>query len=290
MPAIKFNAKRFTQDLLCDIAGGLLFNIGIYNFAVNARFATVGVSGLALILRHLWAVPMGVSILLINIPIVFVSYRYLGKSFLLRSLKSMAVFSLILDYGVPLFPAYNGNPLYAAACTGIFTGLGLTLVYLRNGSTGGSDFLVMAIRKCRPHLSIGQIALVIDAVVILTGGLVFCNLDAVILGMVSSIVASQVIDKIMYGLGAGKLVFIVTSKEEQVALKIEEATGRGCTFLKGQGAYSLDEKKIILCACNNSQAVRVRTVVHETDKNAFLIITNSSEVYGEGFQSHGGQF
>lgn len=285
----KYSPKEMGIDLLCDLAGAFLFNIGIYNFAVNAEFAPVGVSGIALILRYLFGLPMGITSIVLNIPIVLVSYRLLGRSFLIRSVKSMVIFALVLDYVVPFLPVYSGNPLYASACTGIFSGLGLTLVYLRNCSTGGTDFLVMAIRKLFPHLTIGQISLVVDAIVIIAGGFVFRNLDAVILGMLSSIVTTMVIDKIIYGLGAGKLVFVVTSYGPEVAMRIEEATGRGCTFLQGQGSYSLDEKKVIMCACNNSQVVPIRRVIHETDREAFLIITDSNEVYGEGFKAIGGQ-
>lgn len=285
----EYSPRELGIDLLCDLAGAFLFNIGIYNFAVNAEFAPVGVSGIALILRYLFGLPMGITSIILNIPIVLVSYRLLGRSFLIRSVKSMVIFALVLDYVVPFLPVYSGNPLYASACTGIFSGLGLTLVYLRNCSTGGTDFLVMAIRKLFPHLTIGQISLVVDAIVIIAGGFVFRNLDAVILGMLSSIVTTMVIDKIIYGLGAGKLVFIVTAHEQNVAMRIEEATGRGCTFLQGQGSYSLDEKKVIMCACNNSQVVPIRRVLHETDKEAFLIITDSNEVYGEGFKAIGGQ-
>ncbi len=285
----EYSTKELGIDLLCDLAGAILFNIGIYNFAVNAEFAPVGVSGIALILRYLFGLPMGITSIVLNIPIVLVSYRLLGRRFLLRSMKSMIIFALVLDYVVPYLPVYQGNPLYASACTGIFSGLGLTIVYLRNCSTGGTDFLVMAIRKIFPHLTIGQISLVVDAVVIIAGGLVFRNLDAVILGMLSTIVTTMVIDKIMYGLGAGKLVFVVTSHAEEAAQRIEESTGRGCTFLKGQGSYSLDEKKVIMCACNNSQVVPIRRAIHETDKEAFLIITDSNEVYGEGFKAIEGQ-
>lgn len=286
----KYSPRELGIDLLCDFLGAFLFNVGIYNFAVNAQFAPVGVSGIALILRFLFGLPMGITSIVLNIPIILVSYKLLGRSFLLRSMKSMLIFALVLDYVVPMLPAYQGNPLYASACTGIFSGLGLTIVYLRNCSTGGTDFLVMAIRKIFPHLTIGKISLVVDSVVIMAGGLVFRNIDAVILGLVSSIVTTMVIDKIMYGLGAGKLVFVVTSHEAEVACKIEEATGRGSTFLKGQGSFSKNEKNVVMCACNNSQVVSVRRAIHETDKDAFLIITDSNEVYGEGFKPISGQF
>ncbi|WP_124067565.1 YitT family protein [Clostridium sp. E02] len=284
-----YSPKEIFMDLFTDLIGAVLFNIGIYNFAVQAQFAPVGVSGIALILRHLFGFPMGITSIVLNIPIILISYQLLGKRFLLRSIKSMLIFALVLDYVVPYLPIYQGNPLYASACTGIFSGLGLAIVYLRNCSTGGTDFLVMAIRKLIPHITIGKISLVVDAIVIIAGGFVFRNLDSVILGLVSSIVTTMVIDKIIYGLGAGKLVFVVTSREMDVALRIEESTKRGCTFLQGQGSFSQDQKKVVMCACNNSQVISIRKAIHETDPSAFLIITDSNEVYGEGFKSIGGQ-
>ena len=284
-----YSPKELFMDLFTDLIGAVLFNIGIYNFAVQAQFAPVGVSGIALILRHLFGFPMGITSIVLNIPIILISYQLLGKRFLLRSMKSMLIFALVLDYVVPYLPIYQGNPLYASACTGIFSGLGLAIVYLRNCSTGGTDFLVMAIRKLIPHITIGKISLVVDAIVIIAGGFVFRNLDSVILGLVSSIVTTMVIDKIIYGLGAGKLVFVVTSHEMDVALRIEEATKRGCTFLQGQGSFSQDQKKVVMCACNNNQVIPIRKAIHETDPSAFLIITDSNEVYGEGFKSIGGQ-
>lgn len=272
------------MDLLCDLAGAVLFDLAIYNFALHAEFAPVGVSGISLILHYLFGTPMGIASILLNIPILLVSYRLLGRKFLMRSIKTMAVFALVLDYVVPLFPVYGGNPFYASICTGVFSGLGLTIIYLRGGSTGGTDFLVMAVRKLMPHLSIGQITLAVDGIVIIIGGFVFRNLDAVILGMIATAVTTMVIDKIMYGLGAGKLILIVTSMEREVAEGIVKTTERGCTFLHGQGSYSNDEKKVVMCACNNRQVIAVRRVVHELDPGAFIIITDSNEVFGEGFK------
>ena len=126
----QYTVKDLGIDLLCDIAGAFLFNIGIYNFAVNAEFAPVGVSGIALILRYLFGLPMGIVSILLNIPILLVSYKLLGRRFLLRSMKSMVIFALVLDYVMPIIPVYDGNPFYASICTGIFSGLGLTIVYL----------------------------------------------------------------------------------------------------------------------------------------------------------------
>ena len=133
--------KGMLREIPGDFAGALLYAVGIYCFAMPADFATGGVSGAALILRHVAEIPMGQITILLNIPMILLSLRVLGKRFLISSIKSMLIFSVVLDAVAPLFPVYTGNPILAAVCTGVFTGLGLVPVYLRGGSTGGTDFL-----------------------------------------------------------------------------------------------------------------------------------------------------
>lgn len=281
---LKRSGKELAMDLLCDFVGAFLFDVGIYNFALNAEFAPVGVSGLALIFNYLFGLPMGVMSILLNIPIILVSYKILGKRFLAYSIKTMLIFSLVLDLVVPYLPVYNGQPLVAAICTGVLSGLGLVIIYMRGASTGGTDFLVMAVRKLMPHLTIGQITLAVDGAVIVLGGIVFKNVDAVIMGLIATMATTVVIDKVMYGLGGGKLVFIVTDNEVELARRIEERTGRGCTFLNAQGSYQLSDKRVVMCACNNSQVVPIKKVLHELDPSAFMVIADSNEVIGEGFK------
>lgn len=280
----KKKIKNVFFDIVCDILGALLFDIGIYNFAVNAEFAPVGITGLSVILNYMFKFPMGITIVILNIPIILISYRILGKQFMLKSAKTMIIFAFVLDYIVPYLPQYDGNPFYAAICTGVFSGLGLTLVYLRGSSSGGTDLLIMSVRKLFPHFTIGQITWVIDGIVIFVGGFVFNNIDAILLGLIAIMATTLVIDKIMYGVGAGKLIYIVTEYSEKVTKGIVEMTGRGATILNGKGSYSNQEKQVIMCACNNHHAIPIRRVVREIDINAFIIIVESNEVYGEGFK------
>ncbi len=280
----KRKIMNLVYDIIFDILGALLFGIGIYCFAVKAEFAPVGITGLAVILNYLFKFPIGITTVVLNIPIILISYRILGKLYLLKSAKTMIIFAFVLDYVVPVLPQYDGNSFYAAICTGVFSGLGLTLIYLRGTSSGGTDLIIMSLRKLFPHFTIGQITWVIDGVVILVGGFVFLNIDAIILGLIAIVATTFVIDKIMYGVGAGKLIFIITESSEKVTKGIVEMTGRGATLLNGKGSYTNQEKQIVMCACNNQQAIPIRRVVHDIDVNAFLIIVESNEVYGEGFK------
>lgn len=164
-------------------------------------FCARGVSGLALICNYLWDLPIGTMTLIINIPIIIISYKVVGRKFLLKSFKTMVISTLFLDLVFPLTPLYTGNSFLAAIFSGVFMGAGLALIYMRGSSTGGTDFLIVTIKKLKPHFSMGQVTLMTDLVVIVLGGFVFGNIDAVLYGVISTYAASVIIDKIIYGAG-----------------------------------------------------------------------------------------
>ena len=172
--------RTLAVDLVHDILGSILFAIGVYTFAKSADFAPGGVTGLALILNHLWQCPIGTATLALNLPIILLSYRVMGRKFLFKSFRTMAISTFFLDIVFPFTPVYTGNPLLAALFSGAFMGAGLALVYMRGSSTGGTDFLIFTVKKLRPHFSMGQVTLLIDLSVILLGGVFFRNIDALL--------------------------------------------------------------------------------------------------------------
>ena len=274
-------------DILYDISGSILYAAGIYTFAGNAGFAPGGVSGLALIMDHLWGFPVGTMTLLLNIPLVIISYRAVGRQLLIKSAVTMVISSLFLDVIFPMFPVYSGDRLIASVCSGAFLGAGMALFYLRGSSSGGIDFLALTIKKKRPHMTIGVITMLIDLVVILLGWPVFGDVDAVLYGVLATFVSTVVIDKILYGAGAGTLAIIITEKGKETAERISERAGRGVTSLRAVGAYTRTDREVILCACSKAEAYLVKSAVQEADDKAFFMFTETSEVFGEGFKRIG---
>lgn len=280
----KINLKKLTYDIIIDIAGGIFIGIGIYNFAVNANFPLAGISGIALIFYHLFNMPIGWITILLNIPIAIGCYRTLGKTFFIRSVRTVIITSLIIDYIAPLFPVYTGDRMLAAICTGIFSGLGYAIIFMNNSSTGGIDFITVAIRVKRPHLTLGRIVFIADAIIVAVGGFIFRDVDGTIYGFIITYLLTIVIDKMMYGIDAGKMTLIVTDKGQEVADKIDQHSGRGSTLLKGRGSYSGVEKEVVMCACNNKEMYTIRKLVKSVDSSAFTVIMESNEVVGEGFK------
>lgn len=276
---------KLAVDILVDIVGGILIAVGTYNFAATAEFPMVGFNGIGLILYHLFGLPIGTVAFVLNIPVAICCFKILGKDFFIRSIRTIIITSLIMDFVASLFPVYEGDMMLAAICTGVLSGLGYALIFMRGSSTGGSDFIMLSIKELHPHLSLGNISFAMEAVVILAGTiLVSKNIDGLIYGMLISFILSVMVDKVMYGISAGKMALIVTDHAREVAEQIDQTVGRGSTFLKARGSFSEADKDVVMCACSTKQMYGIRTLVKEIDPNAFLIIMESNEVVGYGFK------
>lgn len=273
------------KQIFWEMIGSILIAIGVYNFAVHAEFPMTGFSGISIILYRLWSIPIGFSTILLNIPVAILCWKLLGKGFFLRSVRCTIISSVIMDYIAPLFPMYEGSRLLAALCTGVFAGLGYSLIYMQNSSTGGADFIIMAIKALRPHMGVGRISFVIDAVIIVLGTMVFQDVDGIIYGMIVSFLLATVIDKVMYGMNAGKMALIVTDDGKKICDVIEDCCQRGSTILKAQGGYQQEEREVVMCACNNKEMYLVQQAVKEADPASFMIVLESNEVHGEGFRT-----
>ena len=273
------------KQIFWEMIGSILIAIGVYNFAIHAEFPMTGFSGISIILYRLWSIPIGFSTILLNIPVAILCWKLLGKGFFLRSVRCTIISSVIMDYIAPLFPMYEGSRLLAALCTGVFAGLGYSLIYMQNSSTGGADFIIMAVKALRPHMGVGRISFVIDAVIIVLGTMVFQDVDGIIYGMIVSFLLATVIDKVMYGMNAGKMALIVTDDGKKICDVIEDCCQRGSTILKAQGGYQKEKREVVMCACNNKEMYLVQQAVKEADPASFMIVLESNEVHGEGFRT-----
>ena len=282
----KYGWRMAGRDLLHDIIGSILYAAGIYTFAATANFAPGGITGIAMIINHY--VPflrIGLLSLIINVPVAIICYRLLGRVFFFKSVKSMLISALFLDLVFPLFPQYDGanNPLLAALFAGALSGAGLALIYMPGSSTGGTDFIIMSIRKKKPHLSIGTISMIVDGTVILLGGVVFGNINAVLYGVLMTIVSTTVIDKVMYGTGTRRMLLVISDKAEEIAKAIMEETERGATLADVRGAYTGQQHQLMMCVCSKVEVFTSRRIINRIDPGAIVMLTTVDEAYGEGF-------
>lgn len=280
-----YTKKDFAADLFYDVLGSTLYAVAINCFAIPAHFATGGIGGLSLIANFLYGAPVGVSQILLNIPLILLSYKILGKFFILRTAKTMLVMSFILDALAPVLPQYTGDVMMAALFTGLFDGMGLSLIYMRGGSTGGIDFLTMSIRKNKPHISLGSLSMGVNFFVLVCGALAFKNIDAALYGALATFASGLIVDKVLYGAGAGKMLLIITDKGKQVAGAIDRTTGRGSSIIDIEGAYTGENRQLVLSAMSPNQVFAARRSAYEADRDCFVMISSTDEVFGNGFKS-----
>lgn len=273
-----------TVNLLLEILGCFISAAGIYSFAVAAEVPVTGIAGISAILYRLFGLPMGLSNVLINVPIVILSYKLLGRSFLLRSLRCMILFAVFTDYLLPVMPVYTGNRLLATICGGVVGGIGDALIYMQNSSTGGMDFITMAIKAKRPHLPFGNLTFGAALAVILLNGVVFRDVDSIIYGLMFNFIVAAVINKMMFGFSSSMLALIVTDDGKAACEEIDRVADRGSTILQGRGGYGGQSKDVVLCACSNKQLYEIEHAVQALDPGCFIIMLQSNEVQGEGFR------
>ena len=269
--------KTFLVDIVYDILGSILYGIGMVTFASASNFAPGGVSGISILLNFITkgVLPIGLAPVLINIPIILLTYKTLGRRFFMRSVKTILISWPITDYLVPLVPKYAGDPMLAA----IFV-----FIYMRDSSTGGSDFVIMAIRKKHPHLTIGNISMAVDGIIIVLGAFVYKNINATLYGFIMTIIYSIIIDKLMYGFNSSKLVVVISEKGNDIAKAVGDEIERGVTIANGVGAYTGNAKKILMCACSKAEVFKIKRIAYKADSKAFVIVSSVDTAYGEGFK------
>ena len=272
------------KNLALEVLGCFISALGTYSFAVVAQVPVTGVAGIGAILYHLWGLPIGMTNILLNIPIVLVCFRLLGRGFFLRSVRCMVLFAFFTDFVLPALPVYSGDRLLAAVCGGVVMGIGDALVYMQNSSTGGLDFVTMAIKVKHPHMPFGNLTFGAAMAVIIANGLVFRDVDAIIYGILLNFLASTVINKMMFGFNSCMLAMIVTEDGPAVCAAIDEAVDRGSTILKAYGGYKQERRDVVLCACSSKQLYEIEKLVKRMDPASFTIMLQANEVQGEGFR------
>lgn len=279
MPAKKDNLWDFAFIL----TGSILYATAVNVFTVPANIAPGGATGLSVLLNHLFGLPVGVGILLINLPLFILSWQRLGKRFLFKTVLATAIFSVVIDMTVVFLPAYRGNPLLAALYGGVLSGLGLSFVLLRGATTGGSDIAAKLLVSRFPALRVAPVILAVDALVIVLAAVVYRNIDSGLYACLMIVTATTVMDRVLYRADMGKLTFIITKQGDSIAKAVLRQLQRGCTVTQGIGAYSGAKQQILLCVTRRGEVWRLKQLVSRIDPHAFIAVCEAGQVLGEGF-------
>ncbi len=280
---------RHTVLMWGQIAAGVLLCSMAYNmFLIPNEIAPGGFTGIGQLISHATGWPVGTITLILNIPLFLLSARSLGVSFGVRSLAATVGLSLAMDFlPIPsVIPVSSTERmLLASIFGGVLGGAGFGLILRGDATTGGSDMLARLIRSRFQFVSLGAVMFAVDGLVILASAFVF-DIVSAMFALISTFLMSYVIDLLVDGLNSARAYFIISNESEAIASRIMNELERGATALNGRGMYSGQDKNVLLCVVNRTEAVRLRGIVAELDSNAFMIATNVREALGEGFMPH----
>ncbi|MBR2885316.1 MAG: YitT family protein [Clostridia bacterium] len=284
------SSRKLVYDILYDIAGSLALATGIYCFAEKVNIAPGGASGIAIMIKYLTGLPVGLVILVINIPLVLIAFKFLGKRFTLRTLRTLLISTVILDVVVtPFFPQYSGDRMLGSIFGGVCMGSGLGIIFLRGSSTAGTDIVSYLVEQKYPHIQIGKAMMFVDGVIIALSAVVFSDVEAALFGVVSLFCQTRIVNQIVYGSEKGRNILVISEKTEEIAQRILLEKNRGATFLNAQGAYSKKPSKVLMCVVRVWEYHEIKEIIYEEDPKAFVIASEAEHIMGEGFSDMKGK-
>lgn len=273
--------KRIFLDYLGITVGSALLALSLTLFLIPNRIAAGGLSGLATIIYHFTGFPVGVMTFLMNVPLFIAGIKSFGLSFGPRTIYGMVIYSLFIDVFQQLFPVLTNDLLLATIYGGVIGGIGVEIVFLSRGTTGGTDMIARLINHFT-NLSMGKGLLLADGFVVLLAAILL-NAEVALYAVLTIFITSKTVDVVQEGLNYKKAAFIISNHSREIMQGILKELDRGVTILKGIGGYTNEEKEILYCIITRSELTRLKRMVYDIDQNAFMTISDVHEVLGEGF-------
>lgn len=273
-------------DLLFYIVGCSIYSAAVIMFTEPNELSPGGVTGVALILNHLFSLPTGLMVFIINIPLIISGLVVFGKRFIVNTAVATAIMSITLEVMRYVVTPYYTDGILASLFGGIMMGAGLALVFLRGATTGGTDIAAKLINHKFRFVSIGRLILFIDLLVVAASAYIYRNFQSALYSIVSIYAASRVMDSLLYGTDRGKFMHIITSNPDEISKAVFSKLGRGVTVVNATGGYTGEPRVLLLCAVRPSEVSTLQAIIKKTDPNAFMIISDVGEILGEGFKKN----
>ncbi|WCN36684.1 YitT family protein [Aneurinibacillus uraniidurans] len=269
------------RNITAILIGSAIMGFGINYFNIANRLSEGGITGICLLLKYVLNWDPGVMNLLLNIPLLFIGWKLLGRQTAIYTIIGTIAVSVFLTAFAPFRHPIENDKLLAALYAGVTVGIGLGIVFRFGGTTGGVDIVARLFHKYFGW-SIGRTMFIFDIGVI-SLSLYYLNLDLAMYTLVALFLSARVVDFVQEGAYAAKAIMIVSDHAEDISQKIMQEMGRGATLLKGRGGYTGLDKEVLYCVVSRNELVRFKNIVHKTDPHAFITVNDVHEVFGEGF-------
>lgn len=276
--------KVLLLDMLFFAVGSFVYSVAIIVFLSANKISPGGVTGVATALNYLFDLPIGTTVFVLNIPLLLLGFLKFGKAFILKTAITTAIVSVLLDICEIYLPRLSIDLILASVFGGSLMGLGVSLVMLRGSTTGGVDIIAKLINKRYPYLSVGRIMLFTDAVVVIISAYVYKNTQSALYSIITLYASSKIMDLMLYGADKGKIVYVISNKTQDIVSGILNEINRGVTVIDVTGGYRGEKKQMIMCTVRRNEVHAVYKYVRNTDNNAFVVVAEAGEIFGEGFK------
>jgi len=281
---MKETVRSWIFDIASFVIGSALVAAGLVLFTIPNDIAPGGVSGLATALAYLSPVSVGIWTLLLNIPLIVFSWWKLGFHPLAKTIVTTLMLSGFIELFSRILPPYSNNILLASVLGGVLCGVGMGVIFVRGATTGGTDLISLLLNRAFPNLSMGSLLLVVDATVVVFAVFVFRNIEVALYSIVTIFVTTRTIDAIMQGVDHAKVIYVVTEHGDDILSLLAEDLGHGVTVLQGRGGYTKRDKHVLMLVVRRNSFAQTLKSVKQIDKDAFIFVTDATEVHGEGFK------
>ena len=283
---MKHTVRHYVKSYAVITLGSILYALAYNIFYAPNLVAMGGLTGLGQVLNAIIPVlPVGTTVFVMNVPLFFLGWKYIGGHLLVSSLYAMTFSSFAIDVLDMIYRFPPMDTMLAAIFGGALLGLGIGLVFSKGATTGGTDLIARLLKLKFAWLPMGTLVLIPDFIVIALAAMAFGKVETALYGIVSLFITTQVMDMVLYGLDSSKVAYIISDSCKEITDAVM-AMDRGATILHGEGAYSGDEKKVLMVAFKQKEIVPLKEKVNEIDPHAFLIVCDAHDVLGEGFRTY----
>lgn len=283
----KNSFSRTVRDYLWIALGSVLYSLSFDWFYVPNQIGFGGLTALGMILNYFSpAIPIGMVVLVLNIPLFLLGWKFLGGHTLISSLFAMAATSVLVDLFAAMYDFPAMDPMLASIFGGVTLGISLGMIFSKGATTGGTDLIARLLKLPLAWLPVGRLLMAVDLSMLLAVAAAFRSLYSAMYGIIALYISTMVMDSMLYGLDKSKVAYIITSNPQPITWEIDRQLDRGVTYLHGEGSFSGEEKLVLMCAFKQKQIVPLKALVHKLDPGAFLIVCDAYEVLGQGFRRY----
>lgn len=279
----KLKLKKNFYDVLLMVIGCLIMALGTSFFLLPNQLSSGGFTGISTIFFYLLKFPIGTTMFVLNIPLFILGYIRLGKKFIIKSIAGTTILSLFLN-ALEKVPIIVQDKFLASIYGGIIVGIGMSLILKSKTSTGGTDLLIYIIRSFKPEFQTSSLIIIIDVVIIGLNILFLRNIEIGLYSAIAIYIMGKMVDIVFEGINFTKIIFIISNKLETISKELESKTSRGSTGIYTKGMYTNEDRMMLMCVGNRNEIAKIKEIALNIDKKAFVIITNSREIFGKGFK------